>query len=219
MVFRRLRTWHARRPNVLATVPTDVSEEEKDIVIESLFHAGAGTVAIVPEPVAAAVGLSLHAADDSRMLIDVGEGVTDVAVLERGILTCRATIRLGCAEMRDDVVAAAAHEGVLLTRRDADAILRDSVSAAAASPAIETIAAFAGRTYRDLEKSTRTRVSSNGVCITGGGALSFGLVYAVAAQLGVRVFRPEAPLRAVIDGARKLLDGEARHVWGGFPLS
>lgn len=121
--------------------------------------------------------------------------------------------------MRDDVIAAAAREGVFLTRRDADSLLSTRASAAAASAAIETIAAFVSHTYRELEPSTRARVSSNGVCITGGGALTFGVVSAVAARLGVPVFRPEEPLRAVIDGARKLLDGDARHVWGGFPIA
>jgi actin-like ATPase involved in cell morphogenesis len=188
-VLRRLRTWHARPPNVLATVPTDASAEERDLLVESLFRAGSGMVAIVPEPVAAAVGLSLHS-DDCQMLIDVGEGVTDIAVLERGIVVHRASIRLGCAEMRDCVSAATG-----------------------------TIAAFASYTYRELSESTRRRVRANGVWITGGGALASGLLSAVAARLEVRVFRPEEPLRAVIDGARRLLGGDAGHVWDGFPVS
>ena len=195
IVLRRLRTWHARRPNVLATVPTDVSADEKADVIESLIRAGAGMVAIVPEPVAAAVGASLG--DGVRMLIDIGEGVTDIAVLERGILGYRASIRLGCADMRDGATA----------------------SVAAANAATDTIAAFAKYAYEELDRATRARVRSHGICITGGGALMSGIGPAVAAQLDAGVFRPAEPLRSVIAGARKLIDGDARHVWSGFPVS
>lgn len=214
-----LRTWHARPPRVLATVPTDVSADEQDDLVEALVRAGAGMVAIVPEPVAAAVGVSLHTAADVRMLIDVGEGVTDIALLERGILLDRASIRLGCAQMREGVIAAVAHEGVTLTQTQADALLCDPASAAGTSTARSAIAAFVRDACRQLHRSAREDVRSHGVCITGGGALTCGVASAVAAHAGVRVFRPERPLQAVIRGSRTLLGGDARHVWGGFPSS
>lgn len=219
IMLRRLRTWHGRPPNVLATVPTDVSPDEKDILVESLVDAGAGTVAIVPEPVAAAVAVSLHDADGVRMLIDIGSGVTDVALLDRGSLAYRASIRLGCAEMRDGVIAAAAHDGKFITRSEADTLLGDEAWAPAASAAKDTIAAFAKHAYGGLERSTRARLSFHAVCITGGGSLACGVASSVAEQLDVPVFRPHHPLRTVIDGARRLLDGDAHHVWAGFPSS
>lgn len=221
-VFRRLRTWHARPPRVLATVPGDASEEERVALVSALRDAGADAVAIVPEPVAAAVGCGLvDASGEVRMIVDVGEGVTEVAVLSRGLLLHRDSIRLACSDMRDCVQIAAAGLGVRLSREDADAIVASNDAtlpyATAVAIAAETIAEFVRNVYRDLDSRTRRRIErSGGVCLTGGGSLVATLRRAVETQLELPISVPRDPLHAVIAGSRRLLDGEAAHVWAGF---
>lgn len=183
-----LRSWHARPPRVLATIPGDADERERETLVSALYRAGAGRVVLLSEPIAAAVGAGL--VDDTtsvRMIVDVGEGVTEAAVVSRGVLLHRASIRLACADVRES-----------------------------REPAIETIAAFVARMYQDLDRRISTRVARDGVILTGGGALVRGLRHALAHRLRLDVSVPADPLRAVISGARKLLDGEAAHVWSGF---
>lgn len=183
-----LRSWHTRRPRVLATVPGDADEQEREALMSALYRAGAGQVVLLPEPIAAAVGAGL--VDDTasvRMIVDVGEGVTEAAVVSKGVLLHRSSIRLACADVRES-----------------------------RAPAIETIAAFVAWMYRDLDRRISDRIARDGVCFTGGGALVRGLRRALARHLRLRLSVPADPLRVVISGARKLLDGEAAHVWDGF---
>lgn len=226
--FQALRSWHARRPRVLATVPGDANDEERATLVSALYRAGAGLVALLPEPVAAAVGAGLADATPSvHMIVDVGEGVTEVAVLSRGALLYRASIRLACADARECMQAAALRLGVPLSRPEADAILfaddsglRDEVAPgfdrSAAAPATDTIAAFIAHVYRHLDRREQQIIAREGVCLTGGGALIRELHRALVSHFQLRVRVPADPLKAVISGARKLLHGEAAHVWAGF---
>ncbi|HEX2062107.1 MAG TPA: rod shape-determining protein [Thermoanaerobaculia bacterium] len=172
---------------MLATAPGDASEEERIALRTALHRAGAGNVMLIPEPVAAAVGAGLAGATSVRMLVDIGEGVTEVALVSRGVLLHHASIRLACAEMRE-----------------------------APNAAIATIAAFIAHVYVDLDRHLRERVGRSAICLTGGGALVDAMRNEIERALELPVYVPDDPLRAVIRGARRLLDGEAAHVWSGF---
>src|SRR5690606_25286184 len=71
-----------RRPRAVACVPSDASDAEQDAVLEAVRRAGAARVALVPEPLAAAVGAGIEVgAPRAQALVDIGEGVTDCAVV------------------------------------------------------------------------------------------------------------------------------------------
>lgn len=90
-----------RRPRALACVPTDASEAERAAVVEAVQRAGAGGVTIVVEPLAAAAGAGLtREATTARALVDIGEGVTDCAVVCEGRLVASAALRLALADLR-----------------------------------------------------------------------------------------------------------------------
>jgi rod shape-determining protein MreB len=88
------RAHRFRRPRVLICAPSDVSATEKEALFEATRRAGARHVAIVPEPLAAAVGAGLDLSSPyAQMLVDIGDGVTDIAVIRGGDIIQASTIR------------------------------------------------------------------------------------------------------------------------------
>jgi rod shape-determining protein MreB len=84
------------RPRVLVGVPGDVTPVEKQAVFNSLFRAGAGRVWVLPQVMAAAVGVGLPLAEPvASMVCDLGAGATEAAVLSLGDLVAGQSIRVG----------------------------------------------------------------------------------------------------------------------------
>jgi rod shape-determining protein MreB len=70
------------RPRVVIAVPSGITEVEKRAVRESATHAGAREVYLIEEPMAAAIGVGLPVQDPAgNMIIDIGGGTTDIAVI------------------------------------------------------------------------------------------------------------------------------------------
>lgn len=96
------RGW--RRPRALACVPSDASPEERAAVVDAVRRAGAASVVIVAEPLAAAVGAGLATeARQAQALVDIGEGVTDCAVVRQGEVVHADALRVAVADLRDTV--------------------------------------------------------------------------------------------------------------------
>jgi rod shape-determining protein MreB len=103
-LLRRAHSSRLFEPRVLAGVPTGASRAEGVAVRDALKLAGAVSVAIIEEPLAAAVGADLDIwSPYGRLLIDVGEGITEMAVVSSGSVAASAAIRIGCHEMHDSV--------------------------------------------------------------------------------------------------------------------
>ena len=91
---RQLRAW--TRPRVIIGVPTDITPVERRAVKDSTHRAKVSEVHLVDEPMAAAVGAGLPIGDAAgNMIIDVGGGTTDIAVISLlGVVICR-SVRVG----------------------------------------------------------------------------------------------------------------------------
>jgi rod shape-determining protein MreB len=99
--LHHLRQQGAIRPRALACAPTDVSAEEKEAVIEACYRAGTGAVSLMPEPVAAALGDGVdYQSPLSTVMLDIGEGVTDCALIREGRLIDAVACRVACADLR-----------------------------------------------------------------------------------------------------------------------
>ncbi|HET9480650.1 MAG TPA: rod shape-determining protein [Candidatus Polarisedimenticolia bacterium] len=117
---RLLRPWIARvrgtslrAPRVLVCTPTDASEDERAALVEATRTAGAASVALLPEPLAAAVGAGLDISSPyAQMVVDIGEGVTDIAVIASGSIVGSSAVRTACGEMHEAVGS------MLLARHD-----------------------------------------------------------------------------------------------------
>lgn len=79
------RNFFGRRPRVCISVPSGATEVEKRAVEEASYNAGARYVTIVEEPVAAALGAGIDIARPvGNMIVDIGGGTTDIAVISMG---------------------------------------------------------------------------------------------------------------------------------------
>lgn len=93
-----------RQPVSLACAPTDTSEQERKLLRQALETAGAAHVAIIPEVWAAAMGAGMDTTSPkARVLIDIGEGVTDMAVIRNGRLVFTAAVRTACSDLQKAV--------------------------------------------------------------------------------------------------------------------
>jgi rod shape-determining protein MreB len=91
-------------PRVLACAPTDATAEEIESLRDALRRAGASTITVVPEPLAAAAGVGLDpTSPHAQILVDAGEGVTDVAVIRQGRIEASRALRVGCFDLRSAV--------------------------------------------------------------------------------------------------------------------
>lgn len=93
-----------RQPVSLACAPTDTSIRERELLREALRHAGAAQVALIPEVWAAALGADLDVTLPwGQVLIDIGEGVTDMAIIRDGRIVHAAAIRTACSDLQKAV--------------------------------------------------------------------------------------------------------------------
>ncbi|GAB4164004.1 MAG: hypothetical protein Fur003_6380 [Candidatus Dojkabacteria bacterium] len=93
------------RPRVIVGVPSSVTEVERQAVIDAAKSAGARQVYIVEEAMAAAVGAGLPIEEASgSMIVDIGGGTSDIAVLSLGDIVVDKTIRIAGDEMDQDII-------------------------------------------------------------------------------------------------------------------
>lgn len=93
------------RPRVLVCVPSGITEVEINAVRTSLERAGAREVLLVPEPLAAAVGVGLPVESAvGNMVVDIGGGTTEVAVISLNSIAADSSIRVGGDEMNEAII-------------------------------------------------------------------------------------------------------------------
>lgn len=120
------------RPRVLVCHPSDASAAERELLVEAALLAGAGAVSLVPEPAAAARALPRGGASRRQeLVVDLGEGVTDIAVVQADRLLATAAFRTGLAEMRESVRQAVLQEHDVALREAEVATLLEAPARAA----------------------------------------------------------------------------------------
>lgn len=108
-LLKRARWLGLNRPRVLACAPTDAREEEREALIEATRRAGASAVALAPEPLAAAIGIGMDVASlYAQMIVDIGDGVTDIAVIRSGSLVATFAVRVAGSDLITSVSQAIA---------------------------------------------------------------------------------------------------------------
>ena len=101
-LFKRARS--LRSPVSLACAPTDSTERERRLLVEAISGAGASHVAIIPEPWAAAIGAGIDMDSPyAQMLIDIGDGVTDMIVIRDSQLVYNSAVRTACSDLHKAV--------------------------------------------------------------------------------------------------------------------
>ncbi len=93
------------RPRMVIAIPSGITEVEKRAVRDSALHAGAREVHLVPEPVAAAIGVGLPIHEPAgNMIVDIGGGTTEMAVISLSDIVFSKSIRVGGDELDDAIV-------------------------------------------------------------------------------------------------------------------
>lgn len=93
------------RPRIIVCVPSGITEVERRAVHDSALGAGARDVFLIPEPIAAAIGVGLPVDEASgNMIIDIGGGTTEIAVIALSGIVSDTSIRVAGDEMDEAIV-------------------------------------------------------------------------------------------------------------------
>ncbi len=94
------------RPRCIIGVPSRITEVEQRAVRESANQAGAREVYLIEEPVAAAIGAGLPITEPSgNMVVDIGGGTTDIAVISLGGIVCSESVKVAGDSMDDAIMS------------------------------------------------------------------------------------------------------------------
>ena len=124
IVSKVCQRYNAGRPRVVVGVPSGITEVEERAVEESVIRAGAKEVFLIEEPMAAAIGAGLDVAEPTgNIIVDIGGGTTEVAVISLGGIVISNSLRTAGDELDEDIVNYIKKEmGILIGRTTAEEI-------------------------------------------------------------------------------------------------
>lgn len=94
-----------RRPRVIIGIPSGVTEVEKRAVQDAAINAGASQAFLIEEPMAAAIGARLPVQDaQGSMIVDIGGGTTEIAVISLGGIVISRSLRIAGDEMNENII-------------------------------------------------------------------------------------------------------------------
>lgn len=119
------------RPRIVVGVPSGITGVERRAVLDAAMHAGAREAYLIEEPMAAAIGANLPVSEPAgSMIVDIGGGTTEVAVLALGGIVVSKSIRVAGDEMDEAIVAhCRKNYNLLIGERTAEQIKIDIGSA------------------------------------------------------------------------------------------
>ena len=222
-IKKALRSGALARPRIIICIPSGVTEVERRAVEDAARQAGSNNVDLMEEPMAAAVGAGLPVSDATgSMVVDIGGGTSEVAVISLGDIVTAVSVRMAGDKFDEAIVAYVKKKyNLLIGERTAEEI---KMRIGSAFPTEETINADEVRealadsvmTVVDAIKETLEQtppelaadIIDRGIMLTGGGALLKGLDRLVSQETGIPVHVAERPLDCVVEGTGKSLEIE-----------
>ena len=228
------------KPRVIVCVPSGVTEVEKRSVIEATEEAGARHTALIEEPIAAAIGAGIDiGAPYGNMVIDIGGGTTDIAVISLGGAVISKSIKCAGDRFDDAIVRYLKKKyNLLIGERTAeeikinigsafprkDDILMEVTGRNLISGLPKTVTLSANETieaweeplnnimetlHSVLEKTPpelTSDIAENGICMTGGGALLYGLDRLLTEKTRIPCYVADDAISCVAIGTGKALE-------------
>lgn len=228
------------KPRVVVCVPSGVTEVERRSVIEATEEAGARHTGLIEEPMAAAIGAGIDiGAPFGNMVIDIGGGTTDVAVISLGGIVMSDSVKIAGDKFDEALIRYMKKKhNMLIGERTAEEI---KINIGSAFPRKEQIyMEVAGRnlisglpklvtissneTIEALEEPLNAMmetlhgvlervppelssdIAENGICMTGGGALLYGLDRLFSEKTGIPCYVAEDAISCVAIGTGLALD-------------
>ncbi len=192
--------WFSPSLRMVVCVPSGSTEVEIRAVRDSSEHAGGRDVYMIYEPMAAALGIGLDVlAPEGNMIVDIGGGTTEIAVISLGGIVSNKSIRTAGDDLTEDIQEhmRRAHN-VRVGERTAEAIKINVGSAIEKS--ISKIEAAVLSALEQTPPELYQDIVHNGIFLTGGGALLRGLDKRLTDKIGIEFHVAEDPLHAVAKG-------------------
>ena len=105
MIKKICTRYNTGKPRVVVGVPSGITEVEERAVEESVIQAGAKEVYLMEEPMAAAIGAGLDVAEPTgNIIVDIGGGTTEVAVISLGGIVISHSLKIAGDELDDDII-------------------------------------------------------------------------------------------------------------------
>jgi rod shape-determining protein MreB len=229
---------HQRRfakPRMVICVPSGITGVERRAVMEAAEYAGARRAYIIEEPMAAAIGAGLPVHEPTgNMVVDIGGGTTEVAVISLGGIVTSQSVRIGGDELDEAIVSFVKKEfSLALGERTAEEIKitlgsaypleqelhaeirgRDLVSGLPKTIVVSTEEIRPVSAIIDAVKVTLDRtppelaadIMEQGIVLTGGGALLHGLESRLQHETGMPIVVARDPLNCVAIGSGQCLE-------------
>lgn len=129
------------RPNIMVCIPSGITEVEKRAVLQAVNEIGARKAFLIEEPVAGAIGAGVNIADPvGSMIIDIGGGTSDIAIISMGGIVVSASLRIAGNTFDRDIMAyVKSQHNLLIGDRTAEEIKRTVGSAVPGQGEIRTM--------------------------------------------------------------------------------
>src|SRR5215510_111563 len=241
MIKHFIRKVHNRRsfanPMIIVCVPSGSTAVERRAIQESALSAGARRVFLIEEPMAAAIGAGLPVSEPTgSMVVDIGGGTTEVAVLSLGGIVYSRSVRVGGDKMDEAIIAyIRRHQNLLIGEASSERIKKEIGSAAPpadgngvtmeititqrhiAEALAEPVGAIVEAVKVALEATPpelAADIVDKGIVLTGGGSLLANLDQVLREETGLPVSIADDPLSCVALGTGRVLENSKsmRHV-------
>ncbi|HBM3583855.1 TPA: rod shape-determining protein [Listeria innocua] len=104
-IMRRISTSGIRKPNVVVCTPTGATSVERRAISDAVRSTGARSVALIEEPVAAAIGADLPVAEPvANVIVDIGGGTSEIAIISYGGVVSSTSVRTGGDHMDEEII-------------------------------------------------------------------------------------------------------------------
>ena len=203
------------KPRVLIAIPSGITEVERRAVKESAEAAGARRVHLIEEPMAAAIGVGLPVQEAAgNMIVDIGGGTTEVALISLSGIVYSRSVRCAGDELDDAIISYMRRTYNLYIEvkgRDLVAGLPKTVTIRseevreALTEQLNTIVDAVRTTLERCPPELAADLVDRGIVLAGGGALLRGLDQLLHEQTGLPIHIAEDPLSAVAEGTGKAL--------------
>jgi rod shape-determining protein MreB len=172
------------RPHIMVCVPSGVTEVERRAVLQATREVGARKAFLIEEPLAAAVGAGVDIAEPTgSMIVDIGGGTTDVAIISLGGIVVSESLRIAGNEFDEALIRYIRHkENLLIGDRTAEEVK------------MKVGAAILPDGEQDEEIEVRGRDLINGLPKT------------ITVRTGDTVEALEEPIQKIADGVRRVLE-------------
>ena len=228
------------KPRIMIGVPTCITQVEKKAVVEAALMSGVREVHLIEEPMAAAIGANIPVhKPEGNMVVDIGGGTSDVAIISLSAIAYGESVRLAGDAIDESIVRylrlqhnlnIGIFEGERIKLEIGSAypeletlstevkginvqtgvptsitISENEIREAIQEP-ILTIISTVMKALEKIPPELSADIHSNGIYLTGGGALIRGLDKLIEEQTTLKVYKPDEPLLGIVKGVGTVLN-------------